>query len=192
MHGAYLVNARGERFDDETIGYSEFGSRVVAQPGGNAWMVFDQRIDEACRSFADYQDILKAGAVRWAADAGTLAELIGADPDRLRATMDAAQAAASGADRDEFGRSRWESPLEPPYAAVKVAGALFHTQGGLLVDGQARVLRGGEPIQRLYAAGGAAAGISGHGADGYLAGNGLLSALGLGYLAGLDLAPGPA
>lgn len=192
MHGAYLVNARGERFDDETIGYSEFGSRVVAQPGGNAWMVFDQRIDEACRSFADYQDILKAGAVRWAADAGTLAELIGADPDRLRATMDAAQAAASGADRDEFGRSRWESPLEPPYAAVKVAGALFHTQGGLLVDGQARVLRGGEPIQRLYAAGGAAAGISGHGADGYLAGNGLLSALGLGYLAGLDLASGPA
>ena len=41
----------------------------------------------------------------------------------------------------------------------------------------------GEPIAGLYAAGGAAMGISGHGAAGYLAGNGLLSALGLAYLA---------
>jgi len=46
------------------------------------------------------------------------------------------------------------------------------------------VLRSGAPINGLYAAGGAAVGISGHGAAGYLAGNGLLSALGLGYLAG--------
>jgi len=35
----------------------------------------------------------------------------------------------------------------------------------------------------LYASGGAAAGISGHGAAGYLAGNGLLPALGLAFLA---------
>ena len=65
-----------------------------------------------------------------------------------------------------------------------MTGALFHTQGGLCVDEHARVLAGGRPVPGLYAAGGAAAGISGHGADGYLAGNGLLSALGLGYLAG--------
>jgi fumarate reductase flavoprotein subunit len=67
---------------------------------------------------------------------------------------------------------------------VKVTGALFHTQGGLAVDSHARVLRRGVPIPGLYAAGGAAVGMSGHGADGYLAGNGLLAALGLGYLAG--------
>jgi fumarate reductase flavoprotein subunit len=72
----------------------------------------------------------------------------------------------------------------PPYGLIKVEGALFHTQGGLLVDGDAAVLRGGRPIPGLYAAGGAAAGISGHGAAGYLAGNGLLGVLGLGYLAG--------
>jgi fumarate reductase flavoprotein subunit len=69
-----------------------------------------------------------------------------------------------------------------------VTGALFHTQGGLKVDGTARVLGGGTPIPGLYAAGGAAVGISGHGAAGYLAGNGLLSALGLGFLAGRDTA----
>ncbi|MBA2449742.1 MAG: FAD-binding protein [Chloroflexi bacterium] len=62
---------------------------------------------------------------------------------------------------------------------------MFHTQGGLRVDPRARVLRpDGVPIPNLYAGGGSAAGISGHGAAGYLSGNGLLAALGLGKLAG--------
>jgi fumarate reductase flavoprotein subunit len=43
-------------------------------------------------------------------------------------------------------------------------------------------------IDGLYASGGAAEGISGHGAAGYLAGNGLLPALGLAYLAADHLA----
>lgn len=194
MHGAVLVNARGERFGDETVGYSEYGARVVAQPGSHAWVVFDERIDRACRPFADFQHLLAADAIRWPGDADDVAAVIGADPERLRDTMAAARRAAAGEETDKFDRRLWEAPLEPPFAVVKVAGALFHTQGGLLVDGCARVLRnaGGdrdpEPIGGLYAAGGAAAGISGHGAGGYLAGNGLLSALGLGYLAGCHLA----
>jgi fumarate reductase flavoprotein subunit len=76
---------------------------------------------------------------------------------------------------------------------VKVVPALFHTQGGLVVDGSARVLReDGSPIEGLYASGGAAVGISGHGAAGYLAGNGLLPALGLAFLAAEDAAGIPA
>ena len=67
---------------------------------------------------------------------------------------------------------------------MRVVPALFHTQGGLVVDEHARVIReDGSVIEGLYASGGAAAGISGHGAAGYLAGNGLLPALGLAYLA---------
>lgn len=188
MHGAYLINVEGQRFGDETVGYSEFGARVTAQPGGTAWMLLDGRIDDACRPFADYQDILSAGAVSWADDVEGIAKLTGAPVDRLDRTVSEAAAAAEGSTTDALGRTRWSQPLEPPYAVVKVTGALFHTQGGLLVDGHARVLRDGRPIPGLYAAGGAAAGISGHGADGYLAGNGLLSALGLGYLAGRHLA----
>jgi fumarate reductase flavoprotein subunit len=45
----------------------------------------------------------------------------------------------------------------------------------------------GEVIHGLYAAGGAAVGISGHGSDGYLAGNGLLAAFGFAYLAALSV-----
>lgn len=188
MHGAVLVNAHGERFGDETEGYSEFGARVVAQPGSVAWMVFDERIDAACRVFKDHQDLHDGDAVRWADDVEALATLIGAPVERLAATLGAADAAARGVRPDPHGRHDFEAPLVAPYAAVKVTGALFHTQGGLHVDHHARVLASGAPIAGLYAAGGAAVGMSGHGASGYMAGNGLLAALGLGHLAGRDVA----
>ena len=183
-HGGFMVNARGDRFADESTGYSEFARYVVAQPERVAWVVLDQRIDAACRPFADYQALLDNGAIAWVGTADELARLIGADADRVRATLETARQAALGKVADPFGRTAWEAPLEPPYGAVKVEGALFHTQGGLLVDRNAAVLRNGTPIPGLYAAGGAAAGMSGHGAEGYLAGNGLLGALGLGFLAG--------
>ena len=188
MHGGILVNTAGERFGDESAGYSEFARLVLAQPGGVAWMVFDQRVDLACRAFADYQHCRQAGAVVWAADAGELADRIGAPVATLTHTLTEVGelAAVDPADpaTDRYGRTHWPAPLHPPYAAVRVTGALFHTQGGLRVDEHARVLRTGVPLPGLYAAGGAAVGMSGHGPAGYLAGNGLLAALGLGYLAG--------
>jgi len=66
---------------------------------------------------------------------------------------------------------------------------LFHTQGGLVVDGDACVRRqDGSRIPNLLAAGGAAAGVSGDTAAGYLSGNGLLTATTLGRLAGRSAA----
>lgn len=185
MHGGVVVNTAGERFDDETIGYSEYGARVLAQPGRTAWVVFDGRIHEACQPFADYQDLMSQGAVRWADDVAALAGITGAPADVLAATLEDVERSARGESADAFGRSAFGGPLVAPYATVRVTGALFHTQGGLLVDPDARVLTPAlVPIPGLYAAGGAAVGMSGEGASGYLAGNGLLSALGLGYLAG--------
>jgi fumarate reductase flavoprotein subunit len=69
--------------------------------------------------------------------------------------------------------------------AVKVTGALFHTQGGLVIDAAARVQSAaGIALPNLFAAGGAACGVSGSGAEGYLSGNGLLTAVVLGRVAG--------
>jgi fumarate reductase flavoprotein subunit len=106
------------------------------------------------------------------------------DAARLRATLEDYNAGVlRGADR--FGRKALVKPLQPRYYGAKVVGALAHTQGGLKVDVHARVLRpDGSMIPNLYAGGGTAAGISGDGPDGYLSGNGLLSALGLGLIAG--------
>src|SRR5262249_36414945 len=103
--------------------------------------------------------------------------------DRLRATLaDYAEACRSG--HDPLGRVALAEPLRPPYYAARIAPSLAHTQGGVRVDPERRVLRAdGTPIPGLLAAGGTAAGISGHGAGGYYSGNGLLTALGGGWIA---------
>ena len=191
MHGAVLVDRHGRRFGDETTGYSEYASEVIKHAEGAAWIVLDQRIDELCRPFQDYLDTRDSGAVRWADDLARLGAAVGIEEDGLAETVADCARTARGDQADRFGRRSWEAPLEPPYAAIAVRPALFHTQGGLVVDATARVLHdSGSPIPGLYAAGGAAAGISGHGAGGYLAGNGLLPALGLAYLAAESVAAG--
>ncbi len=82
-------------------------------------------------------------------------------------------------------------PLEFPLLAAWVTHGILTTQGGLLVDTTGRVRhRDGYPIENLYAGGGSACGISGPSAEGYMSGNGLLSALGFGWIIGDHLAGG--
>jgi len=190
MHGAILVNTDGRRFGDETVGYSEYAATLAAQQGAAGWIVMDDRIHDLSLAFTDYQQVVESGAVRTAGTAAELAAAISADPAALRAELaEAAEVATGGRTADRFGRTLFPAELRAPYRAVRVLPALFHTQGGLLVDEHARVRhRHGGTVPGLYAAGGAAAGISGHGAAGYLAGNGLLPALGLSYLAASHLA----
>lgn len=189
MHGAVVVDVSGRRFGDETTGYSEYAATLQAAEGGRGWIVLDERIHEACQPFSDYRDTVGSGVTRTADDVAGLATAIEVDPTVLAQTLDAARASAEDGVADPHGRTRWEAPLRAPYRAVPVTPALFHTQGGLVVDEHARVLReDGTPVPGLYASGGAAAGISGHGAAGYLAGNGLLPALGLAFLAAEHLA----
>jgi fumarate reductase flavoprotein subunit len=184
MQGGVQVNARGERFHDESAGYSEAAVEVLAQPGGIAWCVFDEALLDLARGFPDFRDAEAAGALRSAADVGQLAAAIGCAPAALAATLDAVRAGAA----DRFGR-RFERLLEPPFHAVKVTGALFHTQGGLDVDAQMRVrLANGRTLHNLLAAGGAARGVSGNAVWGYLSGNGLLSAVAGGWLAAQTIA----
>lgn len=184
MHGAVLVDLDGRRFADETTGYSDFAPILARQRDSTGWIILDRRIHEACQPFTDFRQTVESGVLRWADDLEGLAGTTGLPVAELRETIVTAAAAARGETPDPFGRSFFEGVLTPPYAAVRVVPALFHTQGGLVVDGHARVLRpDGTPIVGLYASGGAAMGISGHGAAGYLAGNGLLPALGLAYLA---------
>ncbi|MFV1999741.1 MAG: FAD-binding protein [Acidimicrobiia bacterium] len=184
MNGAILVNTDGHRFQDETIGYSESAVNVLSQPGNVAWAIYDRFVHDKATPFADYQDLCTMDAVRWNADVPGLAATIAVDGDVLAETMSGARKYASASAGDPFGRANWAHELEPPYAAVKVTGALFHTQGGLRVNESGAVLRQGVPIDGLFPAGGAAIGVSGDSSYGYLSGNGLLSALGLGYLSG--------
>jgi len=184
--GGIQVNARGERFSNEHEGYSEQCVKVIEQPGRIAWNVYDGRLHALGMTFPDYREAEAAGAIRRAPDAIALARLIGAPSDALARTLEACAACADGRERDPFGRDFATHPkLSAPFYAVKVTGALFHTQGGLEVDAHARVLRAdGTPLPNLFAGGGAARGVSGAHVWGYLSGNGLLSAVALGRLAG--------
>ncbi|WP_300298644.1 FAD-dependent oxidoreductase [Ferrovibrio sp.] len=186
MEGGFQVNANGERFSCEHDGYSEQAMRVIAQPGGVAWNIFDERLHRLGLDFEDYRDALKGGAVKTADSIAALADLCGLPPAALAATLDETRALAAGQGSDRFGRDFTTKPaLTAPFYAVKVTGALFHTQGGLSIDADARVLRAdGRPLPNLLAGGGAACGISGRGRDGYLSGNGLLAAAVLGAKAG--------
>lgn len=171
MEGGIQVNAEGRRFHDETQGYSEAAVHVLAQPGGTAWNVVDERLLALARRFPDFVDAEAHGAVKPAADVEALAALIGCDAATLRDTLAGTR-------------------LAPPYAAIRVTGALFHTQGGLDVTAQCRARRAdGSPHPNLFAAGGAARGVSGDAVWGYLSGNGLLSAVAGGYLAAQEITP---
>jgi fumarate reductase flavoprotein subunit len=183
FNGGFMVNKLGERFGDETEGYSAFGVRVLRQPDGLAYDIYDGRIHSAVQSFGDYQDCLQAGAIYHADTLEELAQKLKLPADSLSQTLaDYERAAQVG--KDEFGRTSF-GELKPPYYGVQVTGALFHTQGGLRIDQRARVLKkDGTVIPNLYAGGGVAVGVSGRGANGYLAGNGLLAALGWGKVAG--------
>lgn len=185
--GGLIVGGDGRRFGDEMLGYSAFAD-LEFERHGPFFAIYDDRIAEAVGTRQpEFAELDAIGGFVAADDARELAGLISVDPAALEQTVaDAAQAAAGGAP-DRFGRRDWGlGPLAGRLRATRVVPAILHTQGGVMVDDDARVLRpDGGIVPGLYAGGGAAAGISGPaGSGGYASGNGLLSALGLGYVAG--------
>jgi fumarate reductase flavoprotein subunit len=190
IEGGIQVNAEGRRFWNEHQGYSEASQHVIAQPGRFAWNVYDQRLHDLGMTFPDYAELCKAGAIREGFTASALAAQLQVPVGALADTLIEVGTMQRGAATDAYGRDFTSKPtLEAPYYAVKVTGALFHTQGGLEVDTHTRVLKAdGTPLPNLFAGGGAARGISGAHVWGYLSGNGLLTAVSQGRLAGLNAA----
>jgi len=186
MEGGIQVNAMGKRFSNENAGYSEQAMHVLAQPSGIAWNIYDQHIHEFALSFPDYKEAVKAGAIRDAADIAGLAKVTGLPEQALAETLGEVTRFQEGKVPDVFGRNFTVKPgLRAPFHAVKVTGALFHTQGGLMIDKEARVVdQTSKPFPNLFAGGGAACGVSGPEASGYLSGNGLLTAIAFGFIAG--------
>ena len=190
MEGGIQVNTDGKRFSNEHLGYSEQAVAVLKQPGGVAWNIYDQRLHELGMSFEDYRNAWSMGAIKTAPSLDALASELDLSNIALQQTVEAIEKYASGENSDPFGRDFTTKPtLSPLYYAVKVTGALFHTQGGLLIDTRAQVLRSdGSSLPNLFAGGGAACGLSGSSVEGYLSGNGLLSAVVLGRIAGQSAA----
>ncbi len=186
MEGGFQVDSTGARFSDESRGYSEQAEEVIARAGGLAWTIFDARIAAIARQFEDFRQAEAAGAILKADTIEALAARLSLPAGTLVSTFAEVEALKRVGGADRFGRTFAGRPaLAAPFCGVKVTGALFHTQGGLVVDDDARVVwEDSGKAANLYAAGGAAAGVSGSKASGYLSGNGLLTATTLGRIAG--------
>ena len=173
---AILVNARGERFFDESRSMADETApfEIVRQPGGVAWLVMDRRIHDDVplpgRSRAPagqaFANAVAAGAPNVTADtiealADGLAEM-GVDRAGFLATIDGVRTGDRGRDRWSLPVPRRGSPfglVEPPFRALAVRPGITFTLGGIDVDPDLRVLDDdGRPIPGLFAAGADAGG----------------------------------
>jgi fumarate reductase flavoprotein subunit len=186
MEGGLLVNRLGCRFTDETLDIAGMVHPLSQQPGATGWVVFDARIEARCAHIPESRALLDLNAAKGADDVAQLAGLMGVDPATLAATIAEAHDAKAEGRPDALGR-HWGNDLPPraPVRALRVVGALYHTQGGLQTDRDARVLRpDGSALPNLFAVGGAARGVSGPSSWGYLPAMGLCAAVATGRIAG--------
>ncbi|WP_027947082.1 3-oxosteroid 1-dehydrogenase [Amycolatopsis taiwanensis] len=189
--GCVMVNARGERFVNESAPYVE-AVHAMYGPGDGparnipAWLVFDQRYRNRYMftGIAPRQKLpgrwYRAGIVRQAPTLAGLAELIEVPPASLAATVERFNTfARNGVDEDfRRGESAYDhyygdprnrpnpslGPLDAaPFYAVEIVPGDLGTKGGLRTDPHARVLRAdGSAIPGLYAAGNTSAAVMGH------------------------------
>lgn len=184
--GGFHVNRHGKRFSNENAGYSEQALNVHRQPDHVAWAIWDARGERIAAAQHSHAQANESGAIKCHDSAESMARAIGCDASVLARTLLDVKEIAAGKKQDEFGRDfTTKPPLQPPYFLSKIMGALTHTQGGLEVNTEMRVLRkDGAPLPNLFAGGGAARGLSGPADWGYLSGSGLLMATNGGRLAG--------
>lgn len=190
LRGAITVNVEGHRFSDETKDISAQSLNVLAQPDQTGWIIFDDARRAIVKDLPEFRELAALCAVRSAPSVAALADMIKVPLAALQDTLDQTAQMAAGQAACPFGRDfTRDAPLSGPLYAIRTTGALFHTQGGLMVNGGAQVLRpDGSTLPNLFAAGGTACSISGHGVDGYLPAAGLAMAVVLGRLAGQSAA----
>ena len=160
--GAILVNQEGKRFVNELETRDNVSAAELAQEGGYAYTILDQKMMDASSTYNGY--FTKGYAVQ-ADSYEELAEKLGVDPATFAATMETWNKAVADQKDDEFGRLSFASALDTaPYYAIKVSPGIHHTMGGVKINTNAEVLtEAGEAIPGLYAAGEVTGGV--HGAN---------------------------
>lgn len=190
IEGGVIVNCDGDRFTNEADDIAGMVHPLSQQPGGVGWVIYDERIQSLCRAIPELAELIALNAPKTGDSIKALAASINVDTFRLTRSLEQSAAASDRGNTDDLGRS-WSDISAPcvPFRALRVTGAVYHTQGGLEVDEQARVMRSdGTPFANLFAGGGSARSVSGPSSWGYLPAMGLTTAVVLGCLAGRSAA----
>lgn len=178
--GTIAVLQDGRRFCNEGLGYHDFVTALLeSTPPGQtpqAWLIATRRFQRryglgVSRPFPlPLRPWLRRGYLTMGRTPEALALACGIDPAGLRATLDAwNRDAARGLDplfrrgTTPYMRLQGDAAVtpnpcaapidQPPFLAVRVTPGSFGTFAGLATDASARVLREGQPIAGLYAAG---------------------------------------
>jgi 3-oxosteroid 1-dehydrogenase len=180
LRGGLFVDARGERFANESLPYDRMGRELTADPARRipCHFVFDSRERGHlpainCVPGAKPQQYLDSGAWARADTLDELAPLIDVPVEALRESVERFNGFARAGVDEDFGRGTDEYdryfvgdnpvlvPLEqPPYYAARVVLGDLGTKGGLVTDADARVLRADSTaIEGLYAAGNTSASV---------------------------------
>lgn len=200
------VNARGERFHDETNTMNESTNALVRQPGKIGFALFDQKVLDFAASFRPFgmpedmelpnvREQLAREAARsgeWVRFGDTIEDLavwMGAEPETLKATVEEYNADCDAGRDSLFAKDpKFLIPLrEGPFCAIKFRPILIDTAGPVIVDHRTRVLGADhKPVEGLYAAGVITSGWQGH--DYHLHGCALSYSVTSGRLAGKEIA----
>lgn len=195
--GAVIVNARGERYVDESMSYKLLGDACLSQETPFSYVVFDQGVVDASPvgvALFDPRPLIDAGKVVSADSLEELAVRIDLPAATLRSEVDAYNEAANGRVPDRLGRSGLVSGSgalrvldRAPYYAFPATSSVLATYCGLSVDSRARVLMAsdGTHIPGLWACGEVIGGF--HGAA-YMTGSSLGKSAFFGIVAGRESA----
>jgi succinate dehydrogenase/fumarate reductase flavoprotein subunit len=162
--GAVLVNRRGERFGDER---DRPAWRLPDQPDKVGYIVIDAALAQRFSAWPDFISTAPGVAYAYVPDYRRNRPDVFTEAPTL-----AALAARLGMDADALQRSAGEGGVRPlgagPYVALGPVRSVFvHSEGGLMVDAQHRVLGADDqPLPGLYAAGSTGQGgllLKGHG-----------------------------
>jgi succinate dehydrogenase/fumarate reductase flavoprotein subunit len=171
-----LVNLRGERFTDESLGDETSAQAAARQPEALAFLIHDTTVYHTyavrpslagARAVDTFYESRALGAP--AAVASSIEALcdalqnMGVYGPAARESIQQYNAAVAGALANHLRvprRAKSNPIVTPPFYALAVTPGITFTLGGLRINSNAQVLdRGSRPIAGLYAAGADAGGI---------------------------------
>ena len=182
-----IVDGNGERYFNESESYVDAGHAILQQQekNGNAipsWIILESRFRKRYlfgqhlpnltpKSAYESGFIIKANSLE------ELAEKIGANKDTLFATIKRFNSFVANGKDEDFGRGNsaydryygdpsYPNPnlgeiSKPPFYASKVYPGDLGTKGGFVANEFSEVLRNGNPVKGLYAAGNCSASVMG-------------------------------
>lgn len=188
--GAILLNQEGDRFVEEMDRRDVISEAILDQTNSEAFLVWGQEIEQIANMSEvhknEYDVLVDMELLHEADTLEELAKYFNIDEEAFMASIEKYNGFVENGEDEDFNRRGDLRPIaEGPFIIQRVAPAVHHTMGGIMINPQAEVLNtSGDVIPGLFAAGEVTGGI--HGAN-RLGGNAIIDILVYGRTAGKNV-----